>query len=393
MLEAIEYQVASELLNSEKYKLDEGFRDFAKAVFGDKVISAIEKMPSKMYTVGTDLLDKGKELWDKSVEGFSSFLNKIKEVTQSIIEAMKKILSKLWDLVEEGTKKAGKLIWGKKIEKLEKLADELSVTNEAVSKKHENYKEELSTVSVEFSEMKKTYFKRNNFENVEKQAEDAAKELKNVSSSGEKKVNDSIDMVVYQSFIGLYSVSEASEIDLSNFEINESKEGHANQSKVVKWIQSIVMWIMSPLGSASEFMAKNGSKVLMSIPSVITKGIKNATMYVHVPTVAAIIAGIATDTFSIISHSGGTHESKIFEKENLVSWKNELEEISKSATSAIAGFAMGIAIEMVPGLRIGLEAIMVAGLTLIFFGWLTEQNEKWKIIVPKMCVDFYHWLH
>jgi hypothetical protein len=388
LMEAMEMQVVSDLFNSDM-ALEEGFKDFAKSIFGDKVVNAVSSLPSKVYDVGSKILDKGKDIWDKAVTNLKDFVAKAKEIIGNILQSMKKLLGNLWELIKMGIQKAGKYMFSKHAEKLDQVKDSVfSGMKESELSKADAAPmvEEIKTAGSEYTEMINKYFKKDKFETVETEAQKA---IENVKES-----------VIWESFVGLYSISEKEEIE-ELFTMNESGEEHPEKSKIVAWVQSIVQWILSPIGATVELVAQNLTKMAMSAPSAILKGVKNATKYSHLPALAAIIGGIVADTMGIakgVSHMA--HESEnveelqsggkgVFNNENL---NKVAENAAKVATSAIAGYAISIALHSLPALHVAFEAIMLAGLTIMFFGWLDEQGIG-NGAIPEICQEFYHWIH
>ena len=387
ILDALELQVAHYFVNSND-PIHEGFTDFAKSLFGDKVLSMVKKMPAQTLDIGSKLLSKGKDVWDRSVTDLKDFLKKSKEIISNIIDVMKSFLGKLWDLIKLGTQKVGKFMFTKKLDKLEKIKSSTFSSNDKSNSLL--MIDEIQTAGSEYTELIKNYFKRDSFETIEASAEKAISQIK--------------ESDIWDSFIGLYSICEKDEIDdlflIGNDDEDTEHSNHHPKSKVVSWVQAIVQWILSPIGATTEIMAKGFSKAVMSTPSMILKGIQNRTSYKHLPTLVAIITGIIADVAGIkggidhISHDA-THESvdnkgdAIFNPEN---FKKMGQSMSKVATSAIAGYALSIAISSCPPLHITFEAIMLIGLVLMFFGWLVDQGIA-EDKIPKLCTEFYHWIH
>ena len=381
ILESLELQVAYDFINSGE-SIKEGFKDFTKSIFGDEVLSKIKKMPSKVFDVGSTLLGKGKDVWDKSVSGLKEFLAKSKEVISNILEVMRNFLLKLWELIKSATKKVGKFMFTKKLDKLKKIKS----TNFSDGNSGGSYMiGEIQTAGTEYSELINKYFKKGKFEKVEDAAGKAALNIK--------------ESVVWDSFIGLYSICEKDEIDnlliMGNDEIDTERDTHHAKNKVVAWVQAIVQWILSPVGAVTEFIANGFTKAAMSTPSAILKGVEKCTRYKHLPTLVAIIGGMVADVAGIKSGLGHmAHESVdnsnggLFNSENL----KQLESVGKLATSALAGYAAYTALKSCPPLHVAFEAIMLVGLVLMFFGWLSDDGIA-QDKIPKMCVEFYHWIH
>jgi len=412
MIESIEMHLASEMMRSEDY-MNEGFKDFVKSVFGDKVVARVKSFPKNLYNYGSELLDKGKEVWDKTVSNLKEFMAKIKDVVKNIIDSMKNFLSALWDMIKGVAQKMGKFVFGKHADQLEKISKDMFEVNEAEEvgteevetkggTKESKLKKEAENLKTDFQELKDKYFKKKEFKETEKMAIDAGENL-DKEKEGEEPTKESIDSTVWNSFLGLYSVSESDvikELETLNEEGHEKGEaGHGESSKVVKWIQSIVMWILSPIGAAWEFGVEIGTKAILAIPSAITRGIKNITKYTVFPALATLLAGIVADVFGI--KKGLAHEStyikqynQLFESafSNPEKLKAGVEKVSKAAVGAAAGYAVGIAMHAIPPLHVAFEFLALGILVMMFLGWLKDSHPKMDWISDDF-VEFFHWIH